>query len=83
LYGAYTPIDKDGFTLNLPYCNTDMMQLFFDQFSKIKPNELKITIMDNASFHHTKKLNIPVILFPYSFLHTVQNSILLKEFGNI
>ena len=64
LYGAYAPIDGNGFTLDLPYCNTDMMQLFFDQFSKIKPNELKITIMDNAAFHHAKKLKIPDNIIP-------------------
>ena len=58
MYGAYAPIDGNGFTLDLPYCNTDMMQLFFDQFSKIKPNEFKINVMDLASFNHIKKLNI-------------------------
>jgi len=30
-----------------------------NQFSKIKPNELKITIKNNASFHYVKKLNSP------------------------
>jgi len=29
------------------------------QFSKIKPNELKITIKNNASFQYVKKLNSP------------------------
>lgn len=53
-----------GFTLDLPYCNTDMMQLFLNQFSQINPGELKITIMDNAAFHHAKKLKIPDNIIP-------------------
>jgi len=47
------------------------MQLFLNQFNKIKPNELKITIIDQASFQHTKKLNSPsniisIFILPYS-----------------
>jgi len=48
-----------------------MMQLFFDQFIKIKPNELKIIVIHPASFHHIKRLNIssniiPIFIPPYS-----------------
>mgnify|MGYP000158760429 FL=1 len=47
------------------------MQLFLNQFNKIKPNELKITIIDLASFQLTKKLNsssniISIFILPYS-----------------
>lgn len=64
LYGAYSPIDGNQFTLDLPYCNTEMMQLYLNQFSQIRPNELKITIMDNAAFHHAKSLTIPKNIIP-------------------
>ena len=64
LYGSYSPIDGSHFTLDLPYCNTEMMQLYLNHFSLVKPNELKITIMDNAAFHHSKKLTMPKNIVP-------------------
>ena len=64
LYGSYSPIDGSHFTLDLPYCNTEMMQLYLNEFCQIKPNELKVTIMDNAAFHHAKKLKIPLNIMP-------------------
>lgn len=64
LYGAYSPIDGSQFTLGLPYSNTQMMQLFLDWFSLIKPNELKIVVMDNAAFHHSKHLSMPKNIAP-------------------
>ena len=59
LYGAFSPIDGNSFLLDLPYCNTDMMQLFLNQFSEIRADELKIMVLDNASFHHAQKLILP------------------------
>jgi len=48
-----------------------MFQLYLDEFSKQKPNELKVLILDNGAFHKAKKLIIPdniILIFqpPYS-----------------
>ena len=57
--------------MDLPRCNTDMFQLYLDEFAKQKVRELKIIILDNGAFHKTKRLEIPeniALLFlpPYS-----------------
>ena len=59
LYGAYSPLTGDHYTLELPECNTDWFQLFLNEFSKDKPNELKIIVLDNGAFHKAKRLKIP------------------------
>jgi len=71
LFGAFSPKDGDKFILELPHCSSDMFQLYLDEFSKQKPNELKVLIVDNGAFHKAKKLRIPeniVLIFqpPYS-----------------
>ncbi len=57
--------------LELPYCNTELFQLFLDEFSKQQPKELKLIVVDNAAFHKAKKLKIHeniILIFqpPYS-----------------
>lgn len=57
--------------MELPYCNTDMFQLYLDEFAIQKTKELKIIILDNGAFHKAKRLKIPkniALLFlpPYS-----------------
>ena len=57
--------------LNLPYCNTDCFQIFLNEFSQHKPNELKVVVLDNGAFHKAKRLVVPeniVLIFlpPYS-----------------
>lgn len=57
--------------LELPYCNADNFQLFLDEFSKQKPEELKVMVLDNGAFHKAKSLIIPdniilIFLPPYS-----------------
>ncbi len=59
LFGAYSPISGDHFTLELPYCNTENFQLYLDAFSKQTPEEFKIIVLDNGAFHHSKALIIP------------------------
>jgi transposase len=71
LFGAFSPINGSSFLLELPYCNTDMFQLFVNEFSKHKKKELKVMLLDNGAFHKAKKLIIPsniILLFlpPYS-----------------
>jgi transposase len=71
LFGAFSPIDGSHFIQNLAKCSTENFQNYLNQFSLIKPTELKIVILDNAAFHKAKKLIIPnniVLMFlpPYS-----------------
>ena len=57
--------------LLLPQCNSESFQLFLNEFSRQKPLEYKVLILDNGAFHHAKCLRIPanihlVFLPPYS-----------------
>lgn len=71
LFGAFSPITGDGFLLELSHCNTDMFQLYLNEFAKQKPTEFKIIFLDNGAFHKAKRLIVPsnmVLIFlpPYS-----------------
>ena len=59
LFGAYSPINTKHFTLELPQCNTACFQLYLDNFATHTPDEFKIIVLDNGSFHHSKTLSIP------------------------
>jgi len=50
-FGAFSPITRDHFELELPDCNTDSFQIFLKQFFKTNPTELKIMLLDNGAFH--------------------------------
>lgn len=71
LFGAFSPITRDSFMLEMPNCNGENFQLFLNEFSKEKPDEFKIMVLDNGAFHKAKSLQIPhnialVFLPPYS-----------------
>lgn len=71
LFGAFSPIDGNSYLLEMPHCNSDNFQIFLDELSASRPEELKIMVLDNGAFHKAKKLNIPddIILYflpPYS-----------------
>ena len=71
LFGAYSPIDGDHFTLEFPYCNGDCFEQYLEALSVHRPTEFKILLLDNGAFHKTKDLIIPdniALLFlpPYS-----------------
>ena len=71
LFGAYSPFTGDHFELELSHCNTDTFEVFLNEFSKVNPEEFKIILLDNGSFHKSKALIIPnniALLFipPYS-----------------
>jgi transposase len=71
LFGAFSPINGDSFLLELPFCNGETFQLFLNQFSLKKKEELKIIVLDNGAFHKAKALKIPenimlIFLPPYS-----------------
>lgn len=71
LFGAFSPINGASFLLELPFCNTDSFQLFLNEFSKQKPNELKVIVLYNGAFHKASRPEIPkniilIFLPPYS-----------------
>ncbi len=71
LFGAFSPLDGEKFMLEMPFCNADTFQIFLNEFSQQKTDELKLIILDNGAFHKAKKLVIPeniVLIFlpPYS-----------------
>lgn len=71
LFGAFSPLNGHSFILDLPECNTDMFQLFLNEFSSQEPDQLKIVFLDNGAFHKAARLVIPdniVLIFlpPYS-----------------
>lgn len=71
LFGSYSPINGDHFTLEYPYCNADCFQDYLNRFREYKPGEFKIVILDNGAFHKARRLSIPknvALLFlpPYS-----------------
>lgn len=52
----------------LPYCNSDMFQLFLNELAMQNKNEFKIIILDNGYFHHARTLpiadNIALLFLP-------------------
>lgn len=55
----------------MPHCNSQNFQIFLDEFSKLRVDELKVIILDNGAFHKAKRLVIPrniilIFLPPYS-----------------
>jgi len=59
LWGSYSPIDGDSFVWEINGVNTKIFEAYLDAFSKYKPDQLKILIMDNAGFHSTKYIKVP------------------------
>jgi transposase len=71
LYGSFSPINGDAFILEIDGVDTKIFEAYLQGFSKQKPEELKILIIDNAGFHSTKNISVPenIILVnipPYS-----------------
>jgi transposase len=71
LFGAFSPIDGDRFLLEMPHCNTTNFQHYLNEFSKQRPDQYKIIVLDNGAFHKSKSLVIPeniglIFLPPYS-----------------
>lgn len=59
LFGGYSPINGDSYTLELPHCDAACFQLYLDGLSGRKPEEFKILVLDNGAFHKAKRLRIP------------------------
>lgn len=71
LYGSYSPINGDSFVWEINGVDTMIFQAYLESFSKYKPKEFKIVVIDNAGFHSTKNIKIPENIYllripPYS-----------------
>lgn len=60
LFGAYSPLSGEHFTLELPYCNADCFQLWLEAFSASRaPGVFSILVLDNGAFHKARRLKVP------------------------
>lgn len=71
LYGSYSPIDGDSFVYEINGVSCEIFEAYLNKFSKHKPEQAKIVVIDNASFHSTKNIKVPENIFllripPYS-----------------
>lgn len=71
IYSSVAPKTGDQFSLLLPFVNTEIMQLYLDEFSMSLGSEIAILIMEQAGWHKSKDLIVPAnleiwFLPPYS-----------------
>jgi transposase len=59
LFGAFSPLTGDYFVKNLGKCTADIFQIYLNEFSLQRPNELKVIVLDNGAFHKARKMIIP------------------------
>ena len=59
LYGSYSPLNGDSFVWEINGVSTIIFESYLKAFSKYKPKEDKILIIDNAGFHSTKNITVP------------------------
>ena len=59
LYGRFSPINRDSFVYEIEGTTSEIFYQYLCDFSKYKPEEFKIIIIDNAGFHSMKNHKIP------------------------
>lgn len=59
LYGSFSPINGDSFVYEIEGTTSEIFYNYILEFSKYKPEELKIIVIDNAGFHSLSKYEIP------------------------
>lgn len=59
LYGSYSPMNGDSFVWEINGVDSAIFESYLDHFSKYKPKEFKIVVIDNAGFHSTKNIVVP------------------------
>lgn len=59
VYGAVEPSTGERFFLELPYLNSEMFQVFIDEFSKRYGDTINIMVVDNGRYHIARALEIP------------------------
>ena len=55
LYGSYSPINGDSFVYEIEGTTSEIFFKYLMEFSKYKPEEYKIILIDNAGFNSLKK----------------------------
>ena len=97
LYSAVEPKTGEDFTLEISNVNTNCMNAFLQEMSKTYSKESIILVIDGASWHKSKSLQVPdnielIILPPYSpelnpverlWLYIKKNTIYNKVYENI
>ncbi len=71
LYGAYSPVDGESYTWEIPCVNKGTFIQYLKSMSEHRPGEFKIIVVDNASFHSSKGVELPPDIYllripPYS-----------------
>jgi transposase len=66
LWGSFSPITGESFCMTTNGVCKDLFIKYLEDFSKHKPGELKIIVIDNAAFHSTKDIVLPenIVLMP-------------------
>ncbi len=59
LYGAFSPVDGDMFTMEVEGTTSDIFYVFLEELSMHRPDEFKVLIIDNAAFHSLKGRELP------------------------
>ena len=63
MYGSYSPINGDSFVYEINGVSCEIFETYLKEFSKHKPDEAKIVVIDNAGFHSTKHITVPDNIF--------------------
>jgi len=66
LWGSFSPITGESFCMITDGVSKELFVKYLQDFSEHRPNELKIIVIDNASFHSTKEIELPnnIVLLP-------------------
>lgn len=59
LYGSFSPINGDSFVYEIEGTTSEIFFKYLNEFSKYKPQEYKIIVIDNAGFHSMKNYELP------------------------
>lgn len=57
--GSFSPIARESFCMTTDGVCKEFFIKYLEDFSKHKPQELKILVVDNAAFHSTKEVILP------------------------
>ena len=67
-FGAVSPKDGDIVSLVLPDCTTECMNIFLEEIGNKYKDEEILLVLDNASWHKSKDLNVPKNIEIYPLL---------------
>jgi len=65
VYGAVDPLEGDSCFIIAPKCNTAWMNAFLDTLSQRFEKDYILLVMDNATWHKSKTLQIPDNIRPF------------------